>query len=275
MFGDKMGSSLDFPNLYRKVAGAAPETFNDFWLSRYQETRDAGMEVGVISVLNGASLAVGASEYYSYYVEKCGLKSFQINTPYPGGPHTPAKRNFPLDDDLLSDFYSDLFDLWMRTGRPEEISISPFEELIHYFRTGENGLCCSFRENCATRFMGIGPKGDVGQCEGFLASYPECVFGNILTCEDMADIMCSPFRKQLMERPMRIIEQEDCSECEYLPLCHGGCPVHAYGTTGSLFTKAPNCQSYKALFGLAKKAATELDRLETERHVESSPACSA
>jgi uncharacterized protein len=267
MFQDKIGSSLDFPNLYRKVAGETPETFNELWFRRYQQAKEAGIEVGVISVLNGASLAIGAREFYSYYIEKCGLKSFQINTPYPGGPQTPAKRNFPLEDDLLSDFYSDLFDLWMSRGRPEGISISPFEELIHYFRTGQNGLCCSFKENCANMFMGIGPKGDVGQCEGFLAGYPECLFGNILS-EDMADIVDSPFRRQLMERPMRIIEQEDCSECEYLSLCHGGCPVHAYGTTGSLFTKAPNCQSYKALFGLAKNAAIELDRLESLRRVD-------
>ena len=27
MFNDNMGSSLDFPNLYRKVAGGAPEDF--------------------------------------------------------------------------------------------------------------------------------------------------------------------------------------------------------------------------------------------------------
>ena len=57
MFKDKMGSSLDFPNLYRKVAGGAPETFNDTWFRRYQEATEAGIKVGVIAVLNGASLA--------------------------------------------------------------------------------------------------------------------------------------------------------------------------------------------------------------------------
>jgi hypothetical protein len=86
MFKDEVGSSLDFPNLYRKVAGSVPETFNDLWFRRYQEATEAGIKVGVIAVLNGKSLSLGAEEFYSYYVEKLGLNSFQVNTPYPAGP---------------------------------------------------------------------------------------------------------------------------------------------------------------------------------------------
>jgi uncharacterized protein len=275
MFNDDVGSSLDFPNLYRKVAGGTPETYNDLWFRRYQEAREAGIEVGVIAVLNGASLAIGADEFYSYYIDKLGMNSFQINTPYPGGPPTPAKRNFPLDDNLLSAFYSELFDLWMRKGRPEGISIAPFGELIHYFRTGENSLSCCFRENCSDTFIGISPKGDVAQCEGFAASYPEYVFGNILTCEDMAHMMNGPIRKQFLDRPIRLLEQEDCWECEFLALCHGGCPVHAYGTTGSIFRKEPNCKSHKTLFSLARNGAIEIDRLESTKRVDSTKAVCA
>jgi uncharacterized protein len=269
MFNDDVGSSLDFPNLYRKVKGGTPETFNETWLRRYEEAKAAGIKIGVIAVLNEASLSIGADEFYSYYIEKLGMNGFQVNTPYPGGPPTPAKRNFPLGDDLLSAFYSDLFDLWMRTGRPQEISISPFDQLIHYFRSGENSLSCSFRENCADTFIGIDPKGNVSQCEGFTASYPEYVFGNILTCENMADIMDGPIRKHLLERPMLIMEKEDCSECEYLAICHGGCPVHAYGTTRDLFAKDPDCQSRKTLFKLARNAAIEIDRLESTKRLDS------
>src|SRR5208283_1340108 len=155
MFKDNVGSSLDFPNLYRKAVGGTPGAFNDIWYRRYQEARDAGIQIGVIAVLNGESLSIGAHEFYSYYVEKLGISSFQMNTPYPGGPPTPAKRNFPLDDNLLSAFYSDLFDLWMSKGRSEGVSISPFDPVIKYFRTGDNGLSCVWSESCANIFIGI------------------------------------------------------------------------------------------------------------------------
>jgi len=263
MFKDEVGSSLDFPNLYRKVAGSVPETFNDSWFRRYQEATEAGIKVGVIAVLNGGSLSLGAEEFYSYYVEKLGLHGFQVNTPFPGGPSTPAKQNFPLDGDLLSVFYTDLFQLWMRKGRSEGISITSFDQLIQYFRTGENSLSCAFIENCADAFIGISPKGDVAKCHGFAASYPECMFGNILACESLAEIMNSPVRRQFLDRPMKLMEQGDCSECEVLPLCHGGCPVHAYATTGNLFTKDPDCESRKTMFRLARNAAIEIDRQES------------
>lgn len=271
MFGDNIGSSLDFPNLYRKTVGGAPENFNNAWLERYQETREAGIQVGVIAVLNQGTLSIGAEKFYSYYVEELHIHSWQLNTPYPGGPPTPAKRNFPLNNNLLSAFYADLFDLWMRRGRLEDVCISPFDPLIRYFRTGENQLSCCWSENCANIFVGIGPKGDVGQCECFVSSYPEQIFGNIRTCQDMADIMNSPIRKPFLERPLRLMENEDCAECAYLAVCHGGCPVRAYSATGTLFAKDPDCLSNKTLFDLARKAAIELDRLESAVSVDKPP----
>jgi sulfatase maturation enzyme AslB (radical SAM superfamily) len=63
------------------------------------------------------------------------------------------------------------------------------------------------------------------------------------------------------------VEDEDCSECEYLALCHGGCPIHAYSATGNLFTRDPNCQANKILFSVARAAAIETDRLESTTRV--------
>jgi uncharacterized protein len=263
MFDNDVGSSLDFPNLYRKVAGGTPEAYNDIWLGRYQEVKEAGIQVGAIAVLNNASLSIGAREFYSYYVEKLGIGGLQINTPYPGGAPTPAKRHFPLDNDLLGAFYSDLFDLWMVKGRPEAISISPLDVLVQYFRTGENRLNCVRDENCATHFISIDPRGNVGACNCFTSSYPDYRYGNILLCPDMAEIMNSPVRKLFLERPVRLMEEEDCAECDYLTLCHGGCTVRAYSSTGSLYRKDAYCQSDKTLFRLARNAATELNRLDS------------
>jgi len=262
MFDDTVGSSLDFPNLYRRVVGGRPETYNGLWLRKYQAAREAGVQVGVIAVLNGESLRIGASEFYSYYAETLGINCFQINTPYPGGSSTPAKRGFPLDNNALGSFYSDLFDIWVRNGRHDGISISPFDQLIDYFRTGVNRFSCIWADNCAHTFIGISPQGNVGQCECWVASYPDFVFGNILACRDMDEIMSSPVRQQFLERPSRLMAEEDCAECDYLALCHGGCAVRAYSATGSLFKKDAYCEAGKTLFGLARKAAIELDRLE-------------
>lgn len=266
-FGNQISSSLDFPNLYRKVAGGTPEAYNEIWFSRYQEAKEAGIDVAVIAVLHHASLNIGAEKFYQYYVETVGLPRFQINPPHRGGPLTPAKQEFPLANDLLGSFYADLFDVWMQRGRSEGIAISPFDDLLDYFRTGRNDLSCIWAQNCANASLGIGPTGNVGVCECFVSSFPDYRFGNILTCRDMDEIVSSPVRKQFLERPMRLMEDEDCSECEYLALCHGGCPIHAYSATGNLFAKDPNCQANKTLFSVARAAAIEIDRVESIRRV--------
>ena len=265
MFNNSLGSSLDFPNLYRKLAGGTPDTFNQTWYRKLEEAKEAGIQVGIIALLHDGTLSAGAEQFYSYYVEDLGVTRFQINTPYPGGHPTPVKQGFPLDNDLLSAFYSDLFDLWMRRGRPEGISIGPLDELVDYFLTGENRLSCIWGENCANSFIGVSPKGDVGQCEGWVASYPDHVYGNLFTSRNLVDIMNSPVRKQLLERPVRLMQEKDCAKCEYLALCHGGCAVRAYSSTGNLFAKDPYCQSDKTLFRLARNAAVEIDRLEITR----------
>ena len=52
MFNGQIGSSLDFPNVYRKVVGGTPEGYNDLWIRRYNEAREAGIRVGAIAVLH-------------------------------------------------------------------------------------------------------------------------------------------------------------------------------------------------------------------------------
>ncbi len=84
MFSNRIGSSLDYPNLYRRVLGQAPETYNGLWLDRFREASANQIEIGVITIPNEASFDVGAGAFYSYFCDEIGLMSFQLNTPFPG-----------------------------------------------------------------------------------------------------------------------------------------------------------------------------------------------
>jgi len=69
----------------------------------------------------------------------------------------------------------------------------------------------------------------------------------------------SPARGKFNERPVHLI-QRDCLSCDYLSLCHGGCPVRTYTVHGTLFEKDPYCELYKVVFGRMEQAARELAR---------------
>lgn len=259
MFGNNLGSSLDYPNLHRKLPGGTPHEFTAIWRRNFQMAKEAGIHIGVISIPNPETFKVGAERFYSYLVDELKITDFQINTPFPGGPITETKKTYPLETDQLTKFLLDLADIWMESGYGNGVRIGPFDELIKYFIEGNAQLPCIWRDNCVNEFACIDPNGFVAQCDCWVASYPEFRFGNIFSQNSFANLLKnSEARQYLKSRPRFLIQQEDCLVCDFLTLCHGGCPIRAYSTTGSLFTKDPYCQTYKSLFPFMEKQAAKL-----------------
>jgi radical SAM protein with 4Fe4S-binding SPASM domain len=93
-----------------------------------------------------------------------------------------------------------------------------------------------------------------------VTSYPEYFFGNIFESDNLTDLLKhSPARQKFLDRPSVNIQQ-DCLECDYLSICHGGCPVRTYTFSGTLFEKDPYCHLYKSLFRHIEEVAATLAR---------------
>src|SRR5215470_7138674 len=84
MFGNSVGTSMDFPNLHRKLFNGSASDYTRIWKYNVQAALAAGIGIGVIAVPNQATLDVGAESVYSYFVDEIGVNSFQVNTPFPG-----------------------------------------------------------------------------------------------------------------------------------------------------------------------------------------------
>ena len=52
----------------------------------------------------------------------------------------------------------------------------------------------------------------------------------------------------------------NCLSCRCLSICHGGCPVRTYSALGTMLTKDPYCEVYKAVFGRAETHSREILR---------------
>lgn len=259
MFGNNVGSSLDFPNLHRKMAGSSPEDYNGRWAEKIQEAKDAGISVGVISIPNEKTFGKGAERFYSYFVDDLGITDFQINTPFPGGQINAVKKSLPLDMQRFAQFLGELADVWMENGYNQGIRVGPFDQLIEYFLMGDPHLPCIWGDNCANEFVCIDPRGYVSQCDCWVSSYPQYRFGNIFECRSFSELLQNNLvRQRFLSRPGVLIEQEECIACDYLALCHGGCPVRAYAVHGSLLKKDPYCEAYKSLFGYMEAMASKI-----------------
>jgi uncharacterized protein len=249
MFGNSVGSSMDFPNLHRKLKGGNLQEYNRIWSRKVQEAKAAGIEVGVIAIPNEQTLEMDAERFYSYFVDELGITDFQINTPFPGGSPNEVKMGFPLEAHRLSRFLADLAQVWMDRGFQKGVRVGPFARLLDYFMQGNKDLPCIWRDNCVNEFICVDPRGQVAQCDCWVTAYPESWFGNIFSAGSLSDLLQnSEARRRLQTRPGVLIQKEDCLDCHYLTLCHGGCPVRAYTVYGDIYAKDPYCTLYRRLF---------------------------
>ncbi len=260
IFGNRVSSSLDFPNVHRRLNRGTADTYNETWLRKVGLAKSAGTHVGVISIPNKETLAVGASRFYDYFVRENRIKSFQINTPFPGGARNAAKTDLPLDPIELSGFLTDLADIWMEEGYRKGVNIGPLTGLLNYFLQDAKTLPCIWHANCTDQFFCVDPRGYVSQCDCWVASYPEFWFGNIFDALSVSEILKSHARTRIRERPARLIEKGECISCDYLSLCHGGCPIRTFSTKGHLIATDPYCETYKALFSHMEHKARHLAR---------------
>jgi len=182
-------------------------------------------------------------------VDELGIPEFQVNTPFPGGPSNRVKDGYPLDPDRLAGFLLDLAAVWLERDSAGGVQVGPLDRLMNYFVHGRKDLLCIWSDNCVNDFICIDPQGNVSQCDCWAASYPEFRFGNIFDSVTLSCLLrASEARRRLLDRPGALIRQEDCIDCDYLGICHGGCPVRAYTVHGDIRAKDPYCRLYRRLF---------------------------
>jgi radical SAM protein with 4Fe4S-binding SPASM domain len=262
MFGNSVGSSMDHPNLHRKLKSGGPKELERIWSRNIKRAGEAGIQVGVISIPNEQTLEMGAERFYSHFVDELGIKDFQINTPFPGGSVNDVKMGYPLDTQRLGKFLADLANVWLERGFERGVRVGPFDKLVDYFVHGSKDFLCIWRDNCVNEFVCIDPRGCVAQCDCWATSYPEFRFGNIFDSGSLSDLLRnSETRQAFQSRPGLLIRKEDCLECKYLSICHGGCPVRAFTVYGDLLRKDPYCRLYQKLFeDMEELAARRLSR---------------
>ncbi|MGW8193943.1 MAG: radical SAM protein [Desulforhopalus sp.] len=256
VFGGSIGTSMDFPNNHRRMPGRPAEEYTERWMKNVHDVLAAGFTVGVIAVPSVETLDLGARPFYDFFTKEAGIDDFQVNPPFPGGAMNEAKRKLPLDPCRFGDFLVELSDIWFEQGFRNGVRVSPMSEILDYFLHGDTVVPCFWQANCANNFICVDPRGNVSQCDCWVASYPEMHFGNIFSAPSLDNLLKeSKARHQFLTRPGSLMAIHDCADCEHLAFCHGGCPVRAYSTSNTLQEKDPYCKSYKLLFSHLKEAA--------------------
>lgn len=262
MFDSSLGTSMDYPNSHRRLKNGSTDQYTRLWLKAVKEAQSAGIDVGLIAVLHQDTLKSDPVEFYRFFTETAGIGDFQVNMPFPGGPNEGAGT---LDVEPLSKFLIGLLEVWLKEGRDQGVKLGPFSELVEQFAGRPTNLPCIWQPNCANEFLAVDARGQTALCDCWVTSYPQHSFGNIFGTQNIAQMLRgSEARERFKERPGYLIENTECRTCEWLSMCHGGCPVRTFTAKETIYAKDPYCEVYKAIFAETRRQGKGLTTVPPE-----------
>lgn len=250
IFENSIGSSLDYPSLHRGFSTVKGDVFNLIWLKFCNRARADGIDVSVISVLNNSSLKIPPKDFLEFYGTRMGISNMQLNFPFDLNSHYNTDDSVFIEPSALGKFLVELFDAWIDDSSQwyRQLHINPFRELLDVFSFAPRPSQCNciWSGNCAATFFSIGPDSSVGLCDCWVTSLPEFSFGNMQS-QTLDEISRSSVRTEFINRINSILDSE-CADCPFFSICFGGCIIRTYGRFGTIKTKDPYCEAYKALF---------------------------
>ncbi|MFC1451908.1 radical SAM protein [Verrucomicrobiota bacterium] len=201
--------------------------------------RSRGKPPGVIAVLTRHSLPY-LDEIYSFFKAE-GL-NFLFNPLVHSGRAATQRFALGLSVEEESAAMCHLFDRWFDDHSGTFIRFENMMSLATAMFCGR-GKACNMLRNCQESFLAIDFHGTVLPCTEFTGT--DMSYGNINTAPDLDGILSHPRRLQMLRRYSLL---EECQECEYNSLCHGGCLHKAY-TAGSALKRDPReCALNRTVF---------------------------
>ncbi len=158
-----------------------------------------------------------------------------------------GRQNYSLTPELFGKFLCNLFDLWYSDITQRNfVYIRYFENLVGILK-GFPPECCGLSGVCAVQNV-IEADGGVYPCDYYVLD--KYRLGN-LNCDSFMNI--DRRRKEIDFIGETAKPHDDCLNCRYGFICHGGCRrdrfVNNNGTTGKNYF----CEGYKAFFTYASR----------------------
>lgn len=140
-------------------------------------------------------------------------------------------------------FLQRIFDVWLQKGDIGEVFIQLVDVLLGLYM-GLPASLCVHSEICG-RAAALEHNGDLYSCDHFV--FPKYRLGNILS-SSLNELIDGPPQTRFGQAKKSLLPGF-CQKCQFLRLCHGGCPAHR-------FAQAPGgapglnylCEGYKIFF---------------------------
>lgn len=160
-----------------------------------------------------------------------------------------------MNDEEYSNFFNRLFDIWfdddkriVRTHGISELYHILKEELVPSYRDH----LCSNSDNCFRNFISLDVDSNLYSCNR-LYGVNDFYYGNLKNIS-MDEVMKKA--DALLEKRNKAINKE-CSSCDRLSRCHGGCIAESYDVYKDIEHKTSMCKSKELIRNHVKRRVKE------------------
>ncbi|MFH1728558.1 MAG: radical SAM protein [Pseudomonadota bacterium] len=251
-----IGVSYDFCDKNRSFENG--KNSDEIVLDNIEKLYNAGVDVTLLTTVNKNNIEKTDEILKFLHQNDISLRFTQLF--YPHGDTTQVNRIKEVreSDENYIKFLSKIIVTWWKDDKTNSIVDNGYFSGNKLLKK-DNKSICWFSKECGKEFFGIEPNGDIYPCDLLFGS--EYLYGNIFK-DPFDKIANSPKRNKFNKRSDHI--KKECAGCNYLEICNGGCPGHAYGCNIDPMKKDPFCQIHKSTFDQMKKLLVE-DKIINEK----------
>jgi uncharacterized protein len=240
-----VGVSLDGPkeiNDARRITGSGIGSFNSI-MRGIQHLKDANVDFNILTVLHENNVRKAGELLTFYQKEKFDFVQFIPCMDFKAQDITQPGR-FLITSKEYGNFLCEAFDHWYNDGQPE-MSIRFFDNMLAVYLHQEAMLCIR-RQTCPKTLI-LEQNGNAYPCDFFI--HDDMYLGNVGT-----DSLTSILNNEVYDRFLQMKPNlpDKCKSCEFLQLCHGGCPRNRNWNIEEQEMHVDYfCSSYKQIFRYA------------------------
>lgn len=194
------------------------------------------VEFNILCVVSAAN-AGRARETYRFF-RKLGIEHLQF-IPLAEFQPDGAPMPYTISGEEYGQFLCEIFDLWWPERR--RVRVRFFDNLAEAL-AGQKPGSCALHETCDS-YAVVEYNGDVYPCDFFVESGWR--LGNI-EVDSWSELARRRKRYEFAAR--KLDPHPACAACEYLHICHRGCPKNRHGRHGRFEDLDWFCAGYKAAF---------------------------
>lgn len=236
-----VGISIDGPNLINDIGRIDRDGNSSFerTMRGFKHLNEHSVEFNTLTVINNRTYKHGAKIYQ--FLKESGSRYMQFQPCLDHELDRLSKYDWSLTGEQWGVFLCDTFDAW---GKDDigDVFVQFFENSLMVLM-GHPSQMCHHAPSCGQQLM-MEANGEVFSCDHY--SYDSHSLGNVKQSALQA-LVQSETQVQFGQAKNKQLSLQ-CQQCDFLPLCQGGCPKYRLNSNADNQKVSTLCNGYQLFY---------------------------